>query len=291
MIGRIPSDMKYIRILAMLLTVMMVLSPVGGVLAETAASEPPATEIPAAEAPATQAPETETPVMQASETQTPAAEVSATEAPVTEAPATQAPATEVPVTQAPATQVPVTQAPATPTVKPTSVPTARPVYPRIVFSMDGVVSDLSRVTQGGYLLMALPIGYEAASGQVIWSNAVNQSGWTPEAEAHPGYFRQEITQYLTEAKWRVRAEGFSLDSVFDFSGSSRNIFAYAPRENDWNMAEDAPFSMGYAVFNMPIREQIGRVKDVPGVDAAKRCAELEEQLRAEIEAMIEKEAQ
>lgn len=228
--------MKAKRLGAALLLILFALVSLGGAAlgeggAATEADPPAATEAPtAANAPeATDAP-------------------AATEAPTAANPpaATDAPAATEAPTAADAPEV-------TATVKPT--------YPRIVADDSRVVADLTHVTQGGYVLMALPIGYEAAQGQVIWSNEFSGSlsGWTTDSEANPGYFKHDITQYLSRAEWKIKGIGFELSSVFDMSdGDARNIIAYAPKDNPWSMAEGAAFSMGYAVFRLPVRA------DAPG---------------------------
>ena len=204
------------------------------------------------------------------DTSAPATDASApatdTSAPATDAsaPATDAsaPATD---TSAPATD---TSAPATDTPAPTATPdsataTPRPSYPRAWFDASMAIVDASSAYQGGRLTVALPIAIETPEGARVYSNAAGSlSGWTPQSDSSPFYFSQDIMALPVGAGWELdSASGAALDALFNLSAASvRDMIAYAPENNDWNMAANTPYNAGYAVFNLDVSESapVGR---------------------------------
>ena len=64
------------------------------------------------------------------------------------------------------------------------------------------------------------------------------------------------------AGWELDSvSGAALETLFDLSAASvRDMIAYAPEKNDWNMPARTPYNAGYAVFNLDIAEDapIGR---------------------------------
>ena len=262
------KKMKLVALmLALTLAVMPAVSRAENTTAPTDTSAPatdasaPATDTSApatdASAPATDA------SAPATDTSAPATDASA---PATDASApatdTSAPATD---TSAPATD---TSAPATDTPAPTATPdsataTPRPSYPRAWFDASMAIVDASSAYQGGRLTVALPIAIETPEGARVYSNAAGSlSGWTPQSDSSPFYFSQDIMALPVGAGWELdSASGAALDALFNLSAASvRDMIAYAPENNDWNMAANTPYNAGYAVFNLDVSESapVGR---------------------------------
>ncbi len=237
--------------------------------AATQTAAPTDTPVVATDTPAptdTPVPATDTPAP----TDTP---VPATDTPAptnTPVPATDTPApadTPVPATDTPApadTPVPATDtpAPATDTPAPTHTPvpataTPRPSYPRAWFDASMAIVDASSAYQSGKLTVALPIAIETQEGARVYSNAAGSlSGWTPQSDSSPFYFSQDIMTLPIGAGWELdSASGAALNALFDLSAASvRDMIAYAPENNDWNMAAKTPYNAGYAVFNLDVSE-------------------------------------
>ena len=256
--------MKKMKLVALMLALTLAVMPAVSRAENTTAptdTSAPATD---ASAPAT---DTSAPATDAS---APATDASApatdTSAPATDAsaPATDAsaPATD---TSAPATD---TSAPATDTPAPTATPdsataTPRPSYPRAWFDASMAIVDASSAYQGGRLTVALPIAIETPEGARVYSNAAGSlSGWTPQSDSSPFYFSQDIMALPVGAGWELdSASGAALDALFNLSAASvRDMIAYAPENNDWNMAANTPYNAGYAVFNLDVSESapVGR---------------------------------
>ena len=242
--------MKKMKLVALMLALTLAVMPAVSRAENTTAptdTSAPATD---ASAPAT---DTSAPATDAS---APATDASA---PATD---TSAPATD---TSAPATD---TSAPATDTPAPTATPdsstaTPRPSYPRAWFDASMAIVDASSAYQGGRLTVALPIAIETPEGARVYSNAAGSlSGWTPQSDSSPFYFSQDIMALPVGAGWELdSASGAALDALFNLSAASvRDMIAYAPENNDWNMAANTPYNAGYAVFNLDVSESapVGR---------------------------------
>ncbi len=125
------------------------------------------------------------------------------------------------------------------------------------------IVDASSAYQGGRLTVALPIAIETPEGARVYSNAAGSlSGWTPQSDSSPFYFSQDIMALPVGAGWELdSASGAALDALFNLSAASvRDMIAYAPENNDWNMAANTPYNAGYAVFNLDVSESapVGR---------------------------------
>lgn len=125
------------------------------------------------------------------------------------------------------------------------------------------IVDASSAYQSGTLTVALPIAIETQEGARVYSNAAGSlSGWTPRSDSSPLYFSQDIMALPVGAGWELdSASGAALETLFDLSAASvRDMIAYAPEKNDWNMPARTPYNAGYAVFNLDIAEDapIGR---------------------------------
>ena len=252
--------MKRQKLAALMLALTLAVTPAVSRAENTAENTAtPVPEVQTAAATQTAAP-TDTPVVA---TDTPAP----TDTPV---PATDTPAptdTPVPATDTPAptdTPVPATDtpAPATDTPAPTHTPvpataTPRPSYPRAWFDASMAIVDASSAYQSGKLTVALPIAIETQEGARVYSNAAGSlSGWTPQSDSSPFYFSQDVMALPIGAGWELdSASGAALNALFDLSAASvRDMIAYAPENNDWNMAAKTPYNAGYAVFNLDIAE-------------------------------------
>lgn len=125
------------------------------------------------------------------------------------------------------------------------------------------IVDASSAYQSGTMTVALPIAIETQEGARVYSNAAGSlSGWTPRSDSSPLYFSQDIMALPVGAGWELdSASGAALETLFDLSAASvRDMIAYAPEKNDWNMPARTPYNAGYAVFNLDIAEDapIGR---------------------------------
>lgn len=125
------------------------------------------------------------------------------------------------------------------------------------------IVDASSAYQSGTLTVALPIAIETQEGARVYSNAAGSlSGWTPRSDSSPLYFSQDIMALPVGAGWELDSvSGAALETLFDLSAASvRDMIAYAPEKNDWNMPARTPYNAGYAVFNLDIAEDapIGR---------------------------------
>ena len=213
--------------------------------AETATPEPE-TATPEAE---TATPEAETATPEA-ETATPEAETATPEAETaTPEPETATPEPETATPEAEtATPEPETATPEAETATP------RPDYPRAVFTASEAIVDAGNAVQGGQLLVALPIAFETEAGVIIRSNAPGSvSGWTPDAAEAPGYFDQTVISLPYDLEWTLKEADAALTALFDMAaGATRIMVAYAPQDNDWNMAPGTVFNTGYAIFRLDI---------------------------------------
>lgn len=125
------------------------------------------------------------------------------------------------------------------------------------------IVDASSAYQSGTLTVALPIAIETQEGARVYSSAAGSlSGWTPRSDSSPLYFSQDIMALPVGAGWELDSvSGAALETLFDLSAASvRDMIAYAPEKNDWNMPARTPYNAGYAVFNLDIAEDapIGR---------------------------------